>query len=301
VDTELAVVGSLNHDLTVLTRRHPRPGETVLGTDQYSARGGKGANQAVAAARLGSRVAMIGLVGRDDNGAALVAGLAAEGIDVSAIGVDQEAPTGLAVITIDDRAENSIVVVPGANMKLSPAHIEKHHQVIATSRVVLAQLEVPMETVVAAAKAATGLFCLNPAPSHTIPEGLWDRIDVLVPNRSELAALANKPEPGTLDEVAVAVSCLPYRGPVVVTLGAEGALVVDDAMATSVPAPGIEAVDPTGSGDAFCGALAHALGRGSSLLDATRRAVVAGAIAATRRGAQPSMPTISEMDALLEG
>jgi ribokinase len=299
VDTELAVVGSLNHDLTVLTRRHPRPGETVLGTDQYSARGGKGANQAVAAARLGSRVAMIGLVAATITAPPLLPGSCRRHRRL-AIGADQT-PTGLAVITIDDRAENSIVVVPGANMKLSPAHIEKHHQVIATSRVVLAQLEVPMETVVAAAKAATGLFCLNPAPSHTIPEGLWDRIDVLVPNRSELAALANRPEPGTLDEVAVAVSCLPYRGPVVVTLGAEGALVVDDAMATSVPTPGIEAVDPTGSGDAFCGALAHALGRGSSLLDATRRAVVAGAIAATRRGAQPSMPTISEMDALLEG
>lgn len=297
---DIAVVGSLNHDLTVHTPRHPKPGETVLGTSHYSSGGGKGANQAVAAARLGSAVAMIGAVGDDEHGQALLAALASDGIDLSGVGIRPTAPTGLAVITIDSDAENTIVVSPGANLTLTPADIASHADVISGARVLLAQLEVPVETVMAAAELVTETFCLNPAPAQTLPRELLNRVDVLIPNRSELADLAGVDEPSTEDQVMAAVARLEFAGAVVVTLGADGALIVEDGIATTVPAPRVEAVDPTGAGDAFCGALAHGLARGSDLETSTRRAVVAGAIASTRNGAQPSMPAAEQLEALLE-
>ena len=280
---DIVVVGSINHDLTVVTPRHPAAGETVLGTAHYSGGGGKGANQAVAAARLGADVAMVGRVGADDHGRALTAALAVEGVDVSAIGIDEDAPTGIAVITIDASAENTIVVSPGANSRLQPGHLD--HELITAAPVVLAQLEVPLETVTEAAQLCTGTFILNPAPARPLPNELLQRVDVLVPNRSELASL----EEWRLDSPPSTV----------VTLGAGGAMLIADGESTRVPAPEVEPVDPTGAGDAFCGALAVALSHGSSLREAVERAVVAGAIATTRRGAQAAMPTTEEVEALL--
>lgn len=280
---DIVVVGSINHDLTVVTPRHPAAGETVLGTAHYSGGGGKGANQAVAAARLGAVVTMVGRVGADDHGRALTAALAVEGVDVSAIGIDEDAPTGIAVITIDASAENTIVVSPGANSRLQPGHLD--HELIAAAPVVLAQLEVPLETVTEAAQLCTGTFILNPAPARPLPNELLQRVDVLVPNRSELASL----EEWRLDSPPSTV----------VTLGAGGAMLIADGESTRVPAPEVEPVDPTGAGDAFCGALAVALSHGSSLREAVERAVVAGAIATTRRGAQAAMPTTEEVEALL--
>ena len=299
MDPDIAVVGSLNRDLTVRTSRHPQPGETVLGTRHYSDGGGKGANQAVAAARLGSSVAMIGRVGDDDHGAVLIKDLASEGIDTTGIGIDKVSPTGIAVIVIDDNAENTIVVSPGANMSLTPNHIATHRDLIAGSTVMLAQLEVPVTTVTAAAEESGGLVCLNPAPARPLPDELLDRVDVLLPNRSELAYLAGTPLPQTIGDVEQAASHLSFSGLVVVTLGAEGALVIDEETVIHIEAPRVDAVDPTGAGDAFCGALAHSLSRGQNILEAARWAVVAGAVATTCRGAQASMPSPADVEALL--
>ena len=300
MDIDIAVVGSLNFDLTIVAPRLPEPGETVLGTHHFSDNGGKGANQAVAAARLGAGVAMFGLVGNDEHGASLVDGLNREGIDTSGLGVENDRPTGLAVITVDDQAENTIVVSPGANSNLTPKYIAAHRESIATAKVLLAQLEVPIMAIASAMEACEGIVCLNPAPAQHLAADLLERVDVLIPNRIELASLAGVPEPTNPDETLEAVSRLPTAGPVVVTLGSEGALVVENETPTFVAAHMVQALDPTGAGDAFCGALAHALSLGQSLTESTRWAVAAGAIATTRQGAQASMPTAEEVEALLE-
>lgn len=297
VDIDVVVIGSINHDMTVLTPRLPSPGETVLGTSHYLGGGGKGANQSVAAARLGARVAMVGRVGEDEQGEALVAALAMEGIETVAIGVDPETPTGLAVITVDAAAENTIVVSPGANMTMTPSHLDE--DLISSARVVLAQLEVPVETVTAAAAACTGIFILNPAPARPLPTELLERVDVLVPNRPELAFLVGGPEPAGAGDMAEAARRIGHRGSTVVTMGADGALLIDDDRMVGVPAPRVDPVDPTGAGDAFCGALAHALSLGVDLLAAVERAVVAGALATTRPGAQTAMPRRVELEAAL--
>ncbi len=296
---DVVVVGSLNHDLTVHAPRLPRPGETVLGTSHLTAGGGKGANQALAVARLGGSVALIGAVGDDDRGREMVAALEAEGVDTSGVAVRPAIPTGLAVITVDSSAENTIVVSPGANLSLTPEDLTAHAHQIAGAAVVLAQLEIPPETAAAAAGIAEGTFCLNPAPAQHLPGNLVDRVDVLVPNRSELAVLAGFAEPAKEEEVPAAVAAIGVDCPVVVTLGARGAVVVADGSSIPVPAPRVDAVDTTGAGDAFCGALAYGLARGSDLLTATKWGVVAGALAATKHGAQPSLPTLAQVESLL--
>lgn len=279
--------------------RLPRPGESITGTGHFIGPGGKGANQAVAAARLGAEVAMIGRVGDDEHGASLVEGLEAAGVDVSGIGVDDGAGTGIAVITIDSQAENTIVISPGANMELAPHHIEDHHELVAGAAVVLAQLEIPVETVLAAARVASGIFCLNPAPAGPLPGELLERVDVLVPNRSELGVLAGVDEPRTAAEAVAVSQKLRRNGPTVITLGSDGAVIVDGDVSETFPAPEVEPVDPTGAGDAFCGALATLLARGRELDEAVPWAVAAGAAAVTHRGAQAAMPTSEEVEALL--
>lgn len=279
--------------------RLPRPGETITGTGHFFGPGGKGANQAVAAARLGAEVAMVGRVGDDEHGSSLVEGLKTAGVDVSAIGMGDRAGTGIAVITIDNRAENTIVISPGANMKLTPGHIEAHHDLIAGAAVVLAQLEIPMETVLAAAQITSGIFCLNPAPAETIPAELLEHVDVLVPNRSELGLLAGVDEPGTAAEAVAAARNLRRKGPTVITLGSDGAVIVDGDESQTFPAPEVEPVDPTGAGDAFCGTLATLLAWGRELDRAVPWAVAAGAAAVTHRGAQAAMPTIEDVESLL--
>lgn len=299
-DFDVVVIGSVNLDLTVLTPRHPAPGETVLGTGHRWGGGGKGANQAVAAARLGSRTALIGRVGSDDNGRALRASLEGEGIDVACLGSDPSEPTGLAVITLDQGAENSIIVSPGANMALLPDRIRDCEPSLAGARVVLAQLEIPVDTVLAAARATSGLFCLNPAPARPLPPELLYAVDVLIPNRSELAILAARDLPEGREHVTDAARSIQGPKAVVVTLGADGALIIEGDEVTHVPAPDIDPVDTTGAGDAFCGALADALARGEPLTAAVRRATLAGGLAATRHGAQQAMPTREDLESLSE-
>lgn len=296
---DVVVIGSINRDISVLAPRLPRPGESITGTEHFYGPGGKGANQAVAAARMGADVAIVGRVGDDEHGVSLVHGLEREKVDVSGVGVDDRAGTGIAVITIDSHAENTIVISPGANMELAPRHIEAHHELVAGAAVVLAQLEVPVETVLAAARVASGIFCLNPAPARPIPEELLERVDVLVPNRSELGALAGAEEPRTVVEAVAAAQMLGRTGPTVITLGAHGAVIVDGDEWETYPAPEVDAVDPTGAGDAFCGTLASMLAWGRELDGAVPWAVAAGAAATTRRGAQDAMPRIDEVEALL--
>jgi ribokinase len=295
---EIVVVGSINHDLTVVAARHPQPGETILGTRHYSGGGGKGANQAVAAARLGATVRLVGRVGDDEYGKSLIDGLASEGVDTSHVGVDPSSPTGLAVITVDQQAENTIVVSPGANMELRPEHLDE--ELIANATVVLAQLEVPVDTVTVAARMSEGTFILNPAPGRALPAKLLDRVDVLIPNRSELGVMTSRREPGPIAEVIDAARAMGFAGSIVVTVGRDGALMVADKDVLTVPAPAVEAVDPTGAGDAFCGAVAQGLSASMGLEESVRRAVVAGAVATTRPGAQSAMPTAAEVEDLID-
>ena len=300
----VVVVGSANLDVVVPVPHHPVTGETVMGGDHALVPGGKGANQAVAAARQGAEVTFVGRVGADDAGTTLRTSLEEAGVLTTHLETDAEAPSGIALIGVDDDGDNAIIVSPGANARVTAADVAAAADAVAGAAVVLLQLEVPVEAVTAAADTATGIVILNPAPAPTEPEALpvklLDRVDVLVPNTIELAQLTGIDPSGNASEVAVAARGVGVDT-VVVTRGSAGALIVtsDDFMV--VPAPTITPVDTTGAGDSFCGALAAALAGGSSILEATERAVHAGAIAATRPGAQPSMPTAAEVDAVLDG
>lgn len=284
----IVVVGSCNVDFVVPVATLPAPGETVLGRDHLRAPGGKGANQAVAAARLGSPVSFVGCVGSDELAATIRAALADSGVDLTWLHEVEDTPSGIALITVADGGENTIAVSPGANAHLSPSHLDA--DLLASSDVVLVQLEVPLDTVDAAVRTAGGTVLLNPAPARELPAALLAEVDVLIPNRSELGVLAGAPEPTTIDEAAALAKSLVGPSAVVVTLGADGALVVADDEVTHVPAVPVDAVDATGAGDAFCGALADALARGSSLVEAAEWAVRVAGISTTQRGAQAGMP-----------
>jgi ribokinase len=289
----IVVVGSLNLDLVVRVDRLPGPGETVSGGDVLRNPGGKGANQAVAAARLGRGVAMVGRVGDDQAGRELLASLEADGVDTAHVRAVDGVPSGAAFITVSQDGENQIVVSPGANARLAPEHVADAGAALRAAAVTLLQLEVPPEAVAAAVRAARGRVVLNPAPVRALPDGLLAEVDVVVPNRVELAQLAEGPIPGTVEEAAGLAGRLPARA-AVVTLGADGALVVEDGRASHVPAVPVRPVDTTAAGDAFCGGLADALAGGADLRDAARWAVRVAAAACTRPGAQASLPTPEE-------
>ncbi|MEY9843753.1 ribokinase [Streptacidiphilus sp. MAP5-3] len=292
---KIAVVGSLNLDLVVPVARHPLPGETVLGGDLAEHPGGKGANQAVAAARLGSAVAMLGRVGADDAGARMRGALEREGVDVTRVEPVDGLSTGRALIAVDElTGENSIIVSPGANNALAPEHCAAEGSLLRDATVTLLQHEIPPETVAAAARLAGGLVLLNPAPARELSVDLLHMVDLLVPNRAELAALVGHP---LADLHAVADAARQLRGPaaVVVTLGAEGALLCEDGAVLLVPPHPVRPLDTTAAGDAFCGALAAGLVEGRELHEAVRRANVAAALSTTFAGAQPSLPTREEL------
>jgi ribokinase len=293
----VAVVGSLNLDLVVRAARLPGPGETVSGDDVFRNPGGKGANQAVAAARLGRRVAMVGCVGDDAAGRELLESLAGAEVDTERVRVVDGVPSGTAFITVGDDGENQIVVSPGANARLTAADVDDARPALEAAAVTLLQLEVPLEVVAAAAATAGGRVVLNPAPVRDLPGGLLAGVDVLVPNRVELAQLAGARPPSSVEEAAELAGRLPTRA-VVVTLGADGALVVEDGRVTHVPAVPVRPVDTTAAGDAFCGGLADALAGGASLQEAARRAVRVAAAACLRPGAQASLPTPADLEAL---
>ncbi|WP_420454356.1 ribokinase [Rubrivirga sp.] len=292
------VVGSANMDLVVVCERFPAPGETVL-TDELTAfSGGKGANQAVACARLGGDVRFLGRVGDDAFGGQLLDDLDAAGVDVGAVQAD-DGSSGVALITVDGRGENQIIVASGANGRLAPDDVEAARSLFEAADVVLLQLEVPVETVERAAALATEVgarVVLNPAPARPLSDALLASVDVLTPNESEAAALSGV---AVTDRASAgqAARALVARGArhVVVTLGADGALSVSAERERHVPAPAVRAVDTTGAGDAFNGALAFALARGQSVDDALLLANAVGAAAVTQRGAQAAMPTLDQV------
>jgi len=300
----VVVVGSANTDFVVRAPRLPAPGETVLGGAFATAAGGKGANQAVAAARLGAAVTFVARLGRDAWGDAALAGYAAEGIECHHLTRDEAHASGVALIVVDARGENLIAVAPGANAALRPGHVAAAEAAIREADVLLAQLEVPLETVAAAVALARrhGVRVVpNPAPAQPLPDALVAGV-VLTPNETEAARLLGEgPEPKRSAEAAAGRLLARGAEAVVVTLGARGALVATAAGSRPVPGFRVEAVDTTAAGDAFNGALAAALARGEALEAAVREACAAGAVAATRAGAQPSLPRPVDLRLLLEG
>jgi ribokinase len=288
----VVVVGSVNVDITVPVARPPAAGQTLLGGDAVRSPGGKGANQAVAAARLGRAVRMVGAVGRDPDGDHLLGRLRAEGVDVGAV-VQLPVATGQAFVFVSDGGESTIVVAPGANMALRAEDLDL--AVVAEADVLLLQQEIPADVVAAAAATCQGTVVLNPAPARPLDAAVLSCVDLLVPNRDELAALAGVDTLPSAEEVAAAASALGVRGSVVVTLGAGGAVVVEPARTTTVPALAVDAVDATAAGDSFCAGLADALLSGADLVEATRFATRVAAVTVTRPGAIDSLPTRSEL------
>ncbi|MCQ6551758.1 ribokinase [Streptomyces sp. C10-9-1] len=298
-DYDLLVIGSANADLVVGVERRPGPGETVLGSELDVHPGGKGANQAVAAARLGARTALLARVGDDAYGRLLLDAQQAAGVDTAGVLVGG-APTGVALITVDPSGDNSIVVSPGANGKLAPGDVRAAGSLLHASRVVSAQLEIPLETVVEAVRGlAPGTrFVLNPSPPRPLPPEVLRACDPLIVNEHEARVILGGERGG--EEPAGWARALLARGPrsVVVTLGAQGAWVASAQGAVLVPAVRVDAVDTTGAGDAFTAALAWRLGRGDALADAAAYAVRVGAAAVTKAGAQASYPTPGDVAAL---
>ncbi len=285
----IAVVGSVNRDQVLHVDHHPVPGETVIALGHETMPGGKGGNQAVAAARLGGDVVFIGRVGDDDAGTALVEEFRAEGVDTTNLTVDADGPTGLAVIILDAGGENSIVVSSGVNGKLSPDDVSRAEAVLMAATVTLLQLEIPIETSTAAAQASEGIVVLNAAPTTDLPVALLDAVDVLVVNSVELEALTGSTDPVAARQIGVAVT--------IVTLGADGARVIRADSDQTFPTPRVDVVDTTGAGDTFCGALAAGLDEGRTLEESVQRAVIAGALSVRAVGARSGMPTKAQVDA----
>lgn len=300
---QVVVVGSLNNDVVVSVERLPLPGETVLGLEVRQHAGGKGLNQAVAAARIGAAVSLVGAVGDDDAGVRLRSVLAEEGIDDLLRTVPGLA-SGTALIEVDARGENRIVVVPGSNGLLADAHVTEAAASLEAPAVVLAQAEIPLTTVAAAMRWGRGcgaLTVFNPSPAGPLPEGLLADVDVLVANEHEAALLAGSPV-STSDEALTAARALRALGPriVVVTRGADGSVWSSAADGDgSQQAFDVAAVDAVGAGDAYCGALAARLARGETIASAVRWASAAGALATTRPGAVPSLPHRDAVERML--
>ncbi|MFD8216568.1 ribokinase [Streptomyces sp. NPDC059697] len=294
-DYDLLVVGSANADLVIGVERRPAAGETVLGSDLVVHPGGKGANQAVAAARLGARTALLARVGDDAHGRLLLDSQRAAGVDTAGVLVGG-APTGVALITVDPSGDNSIVVSPGANGRLTPEDVQSAGNLLATSRVVSAQLEIPLETVVEVVRnlAPGSRFVLNPSPPRALPAEVLAACDPLIVNEHEARVIVGTDLGDSPEDWASALLSLGPRS-VVITLGARGALVASAEGAARVPSVKVETVDTTGAGDAFTAALAWRLGLDEPLAEAAAYAARVGAAAVTRAGAQESFPTAEEV------
>ena len=302
--TKIAVVGSLNMDLVIRTPRLPAPGETILGREFTTAPGGKGANQAIAAAKLGASVAMVGRVGSDGFGRTLREGLSADAVDITHVFTDDYAATGVAVIQVDDQGQNTIVVASGANAQVTRADVDKSRAVLTSANALVVQLEVPLNTVAHALQLARGahvLTILNPAPAQRLDPDMLALADILVPNETEAGFLTGTAA-SDWGAAEAAAGELHRRGArtVVITLGARGALVFENNMAHQVPPFQVRAVDATAAGDAFVAALAVARASGRDMDTALREASAAGALTATKLGAQPSLPTRKDLDEFLK-
>lgn len=292
---KIVVVGSSNTDMTIKANRLPAPGETILGGDFNMGPGGKGANQAVAAARLGGDVTFICKVGNDLFGDNAIKGYEKDGIDTSHV-LRSCKPSGVALIMVDDKGENVISVAPGANGDLTPADIESVKDVLESADYVILQLEIPVESTMTAAKIAHkagACVILNPAPAATLPDELFQYVSIITPNQTEMALLT-----GIQDDVDAMVAKLSAMGvgTVVMTRGSKGCALYSDGVTELIPAQKVEAVDATAAGDTFCGALCVALNEGLSLHDSVVFATKASALTVQRMGAQNSIPYRNEIN-----
>ncbi|MDQ2692378.1 MAG: ribokinase [Chloroflexota bacterium] len=295
---DIIVVGSLNTDLVVQAPRFPKPGETISGEDLQIIPGGKGANQAVAAARQDKSVAMVGRVGNDSFGPELIENLKQNNVDTSHVRIDSESATGTAIIVVAEEGQNSIVLSPGANGKVASDDVKDVS--FSDYKLLLLQLEIPIEAVAEAARQAreSGLrVLLNPAPAQSLPDELLSLPDFIVPNESELSLLTGLPV-NDIPSAEAAARLLLKRGirNVIVTLGARGALIVNQEMTKHIPPFHVEVVDTTAAGDAFIGGFSSALLQDQTLEEAVRYGCACGALATTKFGAQPSLPTKEEVE-----
>jgi ribokinase len=299
---DVFVLGSINQDFVLKVERRPQPGETVTNAELSTHNGGKGANQATAAALLGASVAFLGRVGDDEFGEPLVQALQEKGIDTSLVKRVSDASTGAAFITVTPDGENAITVAPGANRSLTPEDADAALDAIQEARVLVAQMEIPVKTVLRAVEisAERGTRALvNLAPMFEVPRELLERPDPLVVNEHEAAFLLGSKVEGVDDALSAAPDLLSL-GPrsAVITVGSAGAVFANDESARHLPAPRVDVVDTTGAGDAFVGALAVRLAHKTSLEDAVAYAVRAGAAAVTKEGAQGALPTPEVVEAL---
>jgi ribokinase len=299
----ILVVGSINVDIVALTDRLPAPGETVTGGTLLINHGGKGANQAVAARRLGADVHFIGCVGDDTFGSELRQGMAAEGIGVDGLATIAGINSGTAVIVVDAAGRNQIAVASGANLRLTADWVARFLEDFAWAQVVICQLEVPLDTVLWTLRTARqygATTVLNPAPAQSVPAEIWSLVDYLTPNEVEASQVSGLPL-AALSAADTVARALLARGPgvVILTLGAQGACIGTRDHTIHVPAFPVTAVDTTAAGDAFNGALAVALAEGRPLAEAVRFANAAAGLACTQRGAQPSLPVRTQVEACL--
>jgi ribokinase len=296
---KIIVVGSTNMDMVVKTSHIPTPGETVLGGSFFMNPGGKGANQAVAVARLGGNVLFVSKMGNDVFGKQSFRLFEEEGIDTGCILSDEELPSGVALITVDEAGENSIVVAPGANANLLPADIKQALKEIDRAGIILLQLEIPLPTVQYVVEYAFSKgvkVILNPAPAAALPAGLLSHINVITPNVTE-ASMISGIEVSDIETAKAAATAIRKMGvkDVVITMGSRGALVLEGELFTHIPAPKVEPVDSTAAGDVFNGALAVGLSEHKDLLNSVRFACEAAAVSVTRLGAQSSIPYRNEL------
>ncbi len=300
---KVTVVGSFMYDLVATASRRPKTGETLIGDSFGMFLGGKGANQAIAASRAGASVTMVGRLGNDLFGDQFLEKFSVEGIKTDFVIQDTENGTGVGMPLIDASGDNSIVIIPQANMALTVENIDKAESVIADSDVLVLQCEVPMEANKRAAEIANKndtLVILNPAPARKIPDTLLSLVDIITPNESEAEILTDMPTE-TNSQAMEAAHHLLSKGveTVILTLGSRGSLLLTEKMEKRIPAYSVDVIDTTAAGDAFCGALAVILSNGSIIEEAIKIANAAGALAVTKLGAEPSLPTKKDIDQLI--
>ncbi|NLY29517.1 MAG: ribokinase [Firmicutes bacterium] len=299
----MVVVGSINTDLVGKTQRMPRGGETILGSDFRMVPGGKGANQAVAVARAGGNVKMLGRVGDDLFGEQHLANFQDNGVDTQLVHSTPGVPTGVAIIIVDDGGENSIVVIPGANNSLTPADIEAAREIVETAQIVMLQLEIPMETVETVIRMAKGAgvpVILDPGPARPLDKALLALVDYLTPNEHEAQVLAGEEIHNLDDAYRIAGKLLEYGTKnVLLKLGGNGVIIATSQGMEHIPAHKVKAEDTTAAGDSFAGGLAVALSEGFSLRSAVLFANAVGALSVTKLGAQAAIPTRREIETFM--